>query len=348
MKTRIVISALAVLTFFSCSKSEMYPVVDTPEYISFSTYASTATKAGSSLIQSGTQLPVDAIFGVYSYQSKEGSFEGVNEAPDFMNNVSVNYQPAQTKSARADCSYAPAKQWPDEKSGKALSFFAYYPKVENSGISSKVSKGLGAFQFSVNEDASKQVDFLVSDVVADQTVSSNAGNVQFKFSHMLTRVRFSGCKSIKDDNTVVTIKSVTLKNVYSSGTLTPVYDQLSETTTFEWGNLNDKKDFALPVSESGVAMPSFPKSVEVSDNTSDGLLLMIPQSLDGVQIEVLYTTKTGSDAEVTNLITKNLSSMTKSDGVDSSWDINKTINMGLVIGLNPIEFSASVSDWFEL
>ena len=167
--------------------------------------------------------------------------------------------------------------WP---AGGTLDFYAYAPYEQTINIKDKAI----TFDYIVPDQATLQPDIMF----AHATGSKKTGTVSLGFKHALAGVKF-----VAKDVTNCTVKSITLQNLYGEGLCT--YD--TETKTFTWTMSGDKKEFSqafdvtLKEQENG-AQP-------ITDKKPETTFMLIPQSLDGVTVEVALETTSGESFTLT-------------------------------------------------
>lgn len=345
MKKMFLLAAAALVAFASCSKSDVEKAAET-KAIGFNSYTGrTVTKADASLIDKGTTaLPNAGKFVVYAYNTETGTWGtgATSTTPVFMNGVTVTYNGGGAGTS-SNYSYSPLRYWPNDEVNNKLSFFAYYPQG-GTGITppTDAPAGWGAYGFTAQTDPKNMVDFCLSKVAQDYNYTNSAsksgasaGDVKMEFYHTLTMVKFK----VKTDadyatgETTITLKSIKLAGVKTTGTLTP------DNTTAAWSALGGaatldvcKTDKTLTTSEIFV-----PTGTE-----KDDAYLMIPQTLgDDVIATIVYEVKTGTEDATTNTATVTLNT----DATVKNWDMNKNIVYTFVVGLKPIKFIAEVADW---
>ena len=339
MKKFFLIAAAAVVAFASCSKNETAPVQD--KVLGFNAYTGrTVTKADASLIDKGTTTLLDGSkFVVYAYNTGSAAWaKSVSNV--FMNNVTVTYAGGGATDPEK-YTYSPLRYWPNDEANNKLTFFAYYPQG-GTGITA-ATNGWGAYQFEAQTDPKNMIDFCMSQVAADQTYNStNSGTkgvVNMKFYHTLTMVKFK-VKTDADyatDGTTITLKSISLAGVKTTGTLTP------DNTTAAWSAQAGATP--LNVFPTGTLALSTTEAFVPTGTEKDDAYLMIPQTLgDDVVATIVYEVKTGSDDAVTNTATVKLNS----DATVTAWEMNKNIVYTFVVGLKPIQFIAEVADWADV
>ncbi|MBR6465962.1 MAG: fimbrillin family protein [Bacteroidales bacterium] len=336
MKKMFLLAAAALVAFASCSKSDVEKAAET-KAIGFNGYTGRAvTKANASLIDKGTtELLSGSKFVVYAYNT--GSAAWAKSVSDvFMNGVTVTYAGG-GKTDPTKYTYTPLRYWPNDEANNKLTFFAYYPQG-GTGITAPTN-GWGAYSFTAQTDPKNMVDFCLSEVAANQVYSStNSGTdgvVNMKFYHTLTMVKFQ-VKTDADyatDGTTITLKSISLAGVKTTGTLTP------DNTTAAWSAQAGAT--ALDVCTADKTLSTSAIFVPTGTEKNDAYL-MVPQTLgDDVIATIVYEVKTGSDAAVTNTATVQLNT----DATVKAWDMNKNIVYTFVVGLKPIKFTAEVADW---
>lgn len=329
----ILFAGAAVLALAACSKNE---VVETPDHaIGFSNYAPKVVdgRADATFVN-GNDLVSGQKFVVYGYNQKADDFSATLN-PTFMPGVQVTYNGGKTLETAGDNTYSPTRYWPKDEANNKLAFYAYYPV--STYVVPTVTEGLGSYAVTVDTDPSKNVDFLVADLVMDQAYSktNKTGAVMLNFRHQLAKVQFLVKTNVEGTDTKVTLNSLTIKQVKTTGTLTPTYGTEFSTA---WSGQADAKNFTVYSSD----MPLSTTAV-IKDTTHT--YLMVPQTLgDDVVATVVYTYQTGSDEAVTNTVDVTLNTIEASDAI-TSWKKNNYIVYTFTIGLQPIKFAATVSAW---
>lgn len=330
----IFFAGAAVLALAACSKNE---VVETNDHaIGFSNYAPKVvdSRADATLVN-GTELVSDQKFVVYGYNQKADDFSTTLN-PTFMPGVEVTYKGVNTLETAGSNEYSPTRYWPKDEANNKLAFYAYYPV--STYVVPTVTAGLGSYTVTVDTDPSKNVDFLVADLVKDQVYSSTNGTgaVMLNFKHQLAKVKFLVNTNVTDENTKVTLNSLTVKKVKTTGTLTPAY--VADFLT-AWSGQADPKDF--PVYSSDMQLSATPVIKDTAHT-----YLMVPQTLgNDVVATVVYTYQTGTDEAVKNTVDVKLKDIVSADGAITSWEKNNYIVYTFTIGLQPIKFAATVSAW---
>jgi hypothetical protein len=328
------------LAVLSCSKGDNQPEYQKP--LGFSGYtARPASKANASFVQ-GTELPSGQAFGVYAYNtgtSETFDPESISTYGKFMTDVAVTYSGGGASNPQK-YPYSPMRYWPNSKESNRLAFFAYYPH-NGAGIT---RSGFADFTVTVQDTPADQVDFMLSDVVANQMygAAGSAHNkvdvVDLKFYHMLTQVRFKG-KTDAPAGATVKVTALTLENIVNKGTLAPDAAATSSVWTEDETSTTDYtvtlKDIALP------STTVDPSAEAVALTEADQTLLLMPQTLKGA-LSITYSITTTTPARtIKETVSIPLNSLLE------KWERNNQIVYTLNIGLHPIEISASTEDWSD-
>lgn len=330
----ILFAGAAVLALAACSKNE---VVETNDHaIGFSNYAPKVVdgRADATLVN-GNDLVLGQKFVVYGYNQKAADFSTTLN-PTFMPGVEVTYNDGNTLETAGSNKYTPTRYWPKDEANNKLAFYAYYPV--STYVVPTVTAGLGSYAVTVDTDPSKNVDFLVADLVKDQVYSSTNGTgaVMLNFKHQLAKVKFLVNTNVTDENTKVTLNSLTVKKVKTTGTLTPAYETDFSTA---WSGQKTPTDFQVYSTDMVLG------STAVTNDDAH-TYLMVPQTLeDDVVATVVYTYQTGSDEAVKNTVDVKLKDIVSGDAAITSWEKNNYIVYTFTIGLQPIKFAATVSAW---
>jgi hypothetical protein len=356
---------MGCLLLASCSKNS----VETSgvEPIGFGVYAGRAvTKANAGYIDgsaTNNNIPTNGKIGVFGYfhagdytttPATAGTWSNT-AVPNLMNNVPVTASAADGKTF----TYSPDRYWPITAEDR-ISFIGYYPYADLSGsntnttgITPNVTAGFGSYNFSVNPDKTKQVDFMLSDLAMDQsqkagvcTGNVTTGTVQLVFHHMLSNVTIN-VLATPPDNGTITVTSVKVEHVKNEGVCTPSFTGTpasngATTTTFTWSSLVWNADIDL-----GTA-----NTAENSD-----VLLMIPQSFefnDAAVVTVFYDYSVPNNLGTSvnypgNKKSMQLNKCTTSGGeIINKWEMNKKYVYTINLTPDKILFTGAVSAWTYL
>lgn len=294
--------------------------------------------AGSALLRDDEQTtksepyPAGTSFGVFAYKGNMNSSNN-NLAPSFMFNVEVAYN-------GAAYTYSPIRFWPDVS--EKLTFWAYSPysaspviyKANTTTAFSSTTKGIPDIQYT----ADGQTDFLVSDIVKNQTKNSNSGLVVMPFNHALSKVDVTVNKDDPTSKYTVKLKAVRFDGIYSTAIL-----RSSEWTDHSGarGNLvlyaDDPADATddITLTASAQSLPT---------------VIPLPQDLNNAaaRLHVEFTVSfAGISHERTTAREVLLSKVFENAG--ARWDRNAHYTLELTISPDdPIEFTVSWSNWGDV
>lgn len=188
------------------------------------------------------------------------------------------------------------RYWPADKD-LTLDFYAQAPYGNPHVANVEAGEGKISFSYTVpggtgntNTDAEAQPDILFA-YAACSKAESDGGTVSLKFRHALAGVKF-----VASNVTGSTIKTITLKGLHGEGTCTYTYD--AGTGKFDWQTGRDTRDFSqtFNVELSGQQAGEQP----ITDKRPETTFMMIPQTLDGVTVEVtLVETASGKSFTLT-------------------------------------------------
>ena len=336
----IAAAALLGLIAASCSKNDVSENTTPDNAIGFGTY-SLQSKAATDLFVDGTthsNIPNGKAIGVYGYVHNGSNWatDHATATPNIFNNVPVT-------AASADgtlFNYSPSRYWPANTT-TVISFYAYYPQ-SGAGITPAVTTGMGSYAFETQALAANQVDFLVSDLEADQSKTNGKpadGSVDLKFHHMLCQVKATADASseLKGNSGYksCTVTKIEIVGVNSKGTLTPANtDGVAANTTFTWTGQNTVATYTAG---------------DPTDKAN--ILLLMPQTLPSTaKIKVTYnivfnysSDKTDATKDVT--YSNNVKEATLPTAAVLSWEKNKIYNYTIAVNLDRIEFTSSVTAW---
>lgn len=186
--------------------------------------------------------------------------------------------------------------WPS--SDYAMRFLALAPTTLASSVNCD-EKGI-SMDYTVPDEVTEQKDLLFA--LTDQPTRGDA--VPLKFGHMLTSIRVklsSGLKNVKG------VESVSLKNVYGSGTMTYALD--CDDGSFAWSNLSDKSTYTS----------TYRNGADLAAGTS--IFMMIPQNFTGDD--------GNSDAEIVLNLTDGTSRSYKLADTGKNWKAGYSVTYTL-------------------
>lgn len=176
-----------------------------------------------------------------------------------------------------------------------MKFFAYAPKDNGQYVlSGRSQAGSPTISITIPSSVDDQKDLLVAKT--DEQAGNTNTAVALTFNHALTAIKFV----CGDDMQGGTVKSVSLKNVYSKGT----YNM----GTQSWSNVGTPVTFSQTLNKSTTGTTG-----EVL-TTDAQTFMMIPQTLpDGAQLEIIFTDNSNTDHTLT------------ADIKGTAWPIGKTV-----------------------
>lgn len=183
------------------------------------------------------------------------------------------------------------RYWPADKD-LTLDFYAQAPYGNPHVANVKAGEGKISFSYTVpggtgntNTDAEAQPDILFA-YAACSKAASEGGTVSLEFGHALAGVKF-----VASDVTESTIKTITLKGLKGEGTCT--YD--AGTGTFDWQTDGDERVFSqtFNVELSGQQAE---ERQPITDKRPETTFMMIPQTLEGVKVEVTLVETASGDS----------------------------------------------------
>ena len=199
--------------------------------------------------------------------------------------------------------------WPDMK----LNFYAHAPETEL--ITNLAYSGdTIAFDYTVprgtegNKDAESQPDILFAHAACskEETTSEN-GAVPLSFAHALAGVRF-----VANDVAECTIHTITLKGLKGAGkcTYTPSAASAGSSSeekpsgTFKWDTSGEGVTFCQSFEVELDDKLTEEQEQDITDKRPETTFMMIPQSLEGVTIEISLTGADGKKYTLTGPLSK--------------------------------------------
>lgn len=192
------------------------------------------------------------------------------------------------------------RYWPADEN-LILDFYAQAPYGNPHVANVKTGERKISFSYTVpdgadNNDAEAQRDILFA-YAACSKAKSKGNPVSLEFGHALAGVKF-----VASDVTGSTIETITLKGLRGEGTCTYTYTYNAGTGKFDWQidwkTGGDKRDFSqtFNVELSGQQAE---ERQPITDKRPETTFMMIPQTLDGVTVEVTLETASGESFTLT-------------------------------------------------
>ncbi|WP_455665384.1 fimbrillin family protein [Phocaeicola sp.] len=305
------LAVVAALAMAGCSQNDLVDEIDNGGQISkveigFSSVVGKNSRAA----EVGTDELQTNGFYVYAYNIGE-SAEGTGTT-ELINNEKVTYDNGAWKSY--------TYYWPGSNYVRFYAFSSTKTslKIENSKLA-----------YTVPTTASAQEDLLVKTITQNKTTPT----VTFVFTHALTELNFSILG--KEEGLTYTVEEASLTGVKDEGS----YDYSKE----EWADLkasgSDLK-YSIPLE----IKPEV-KSTSISAQFNSGALMLLPQELTDISIEIKYTVKNDKGITVSEG-----ESITKTVPLSSSttpWTANKKIRYTLTLAndTEPIQWVATAGTW---
>ena len=349
MKTNILL-LLALPLLLGCTAEDTPHKAESsqPRAVSFGVYTTKNITRADTAMLAEPIIPSDASIGVYGYYHDNGTWH-VGAQPNFMFN-----QQATNSGGMDYYRYAPLKYWPNEDAD-CVSFMAYYPYVNTSGTAhgltpqlTNASTGLPTFLFTVDDNVKRQVDFLLSDLQANQT--RNTPVVRFVMKHATSKIEFRVVvdDAIRRDLAYFTLHDISLKKLYKEGTYTPAYDVASGQTTLTCTPKGVKKErYACKTTEAYLLLPQqLDNEARLSITydlafKSEGTTYIYDDSGNSVATDVYaYVNRTNEVQLNTLTLSENGTSVTE-------WLPGHHYIYIIRLGARRIDFTAQVVGWGE-
>lgn len=258
---KFMLAAMAALAITSCSQNEEFDAPSSKKEIGFTT-----------AVTRGTVLTTSAFgeFKAYGYAYSDDSFSSATAGTQIMDGK-------YTSSDGANWSEADSKKfyWP---SVDKVAFFGYSPIVTEAQYE-YTSPGYPAVSYTIESTIAEQADFVVAKEVTGKTIADKS--VALSFKHALAQVQFK--LKADDSNLTYKVKSVALKGLQSTGKYS--------FETNEWvasGEANN--DYTITYGTVKDVTGSTPVVLAANEE----LMILMPQTLNGVTVEVTYSTYNGA------------------------------------------------------
>lgn len=185
---------------------------------------------------------------------------------------------------------------------KNVALFAYAPYKETGSTDAWItlpvadknwSAGRPQYTVEVPQYLADQKDLCFAEATAS---SSSNGRTALNFLHAMAAVRFDIASSVA----TCTVKSITLKNVRYKGTVNPN----EGSTSGWWTSTEEKRDFSYNNGNQGI---SHTKGTQTNVFGAEKAFFMIPQSKDGITLEIVVQVGTGTQRTLTTALPANWS-----------------------------------------
>ena len=320
------IMLLAIAAMAGCSKSE---VVDTPNGDG-NTPIKLKTFVGKSVKATETKTDNLTAFQMTAYTTS-AAFPGTASTDEPTPFIASQIVSRTGESSPYSWPYTGPQYWPQ---GKKVSFFAYAPTT---GVTyaAPAAAGWPGFTYTVAAEAS-QADLVVAQRTS-QDATSNNGSVALNFNHALSQILFSA-KCANADFTAV-VKTIELSGIQNAGTYT-FATSATEGTAIEgsWSGVKGAEGYAYLTN--GTAAIAKTTSDPIAG--TNGALMLMPQTLTGAKLKVVYTVTIGSgDSEQSFDVTKENVELT------GTWapGMKYTYDLTLVSDATAITIVPGVNTW---
>ena len=196
MKKIFLIGLAATAMLASCSNDETVEMAQNTKAIGFSSFIDKSTRATDTDI---TNLGAIEVYG-------------------WRDDAQIFNAKAVTVDATGNGTYSPLQYW---EPGYTYAFEAIAPKSGENGVTFAAAKDGGTNTF-----VSDSETYLLYTKAADKTtgaeVTTDPGEVNFTFGHMLSRVKFTFKNTFPENAAAkISVKDVRITNAYKNGTITP-------------------------------------------------------------------------------------------------------------------------------
>lgn len=339
---KILFAALAALAITSCSQNEEIDAPAQKAEIKFNTAVSKALRANTTINANFTQFKAYAYSNSEDFKDATSSFNSLINGEKFEKN-GENW-------AVTDKTF----YWP--KTDK-VSFFAYSLTTDNATWKAPTIATPNAapqLTYTVATTAATQEDLLVSEKM-NQTSTTSATNLVFQ--HALTKIGFKIKGTGKNVTYTVTELSVTAKDkgtyTYKADATNPsnilgswqvASDATSQTYTLLTSAPDD--DITIAVTETESINESLITPNTADNNSTKSILMLIPQELTNVSINIKYKAEITDGGELYDLTA---TGETLKFPTSNSWDAGKALVYTLVLspGEN-LQLTGSTSDSWDL
>lgn len=310
MLKRLIIPAVLVLTLGCCTKIvQQNGPMDNTE-ISYQVI-SDRTKA---LEEYPTTVP----FVSSAWYLPQGKKWAANKADAqlYISSAVISYDHA-TKGFKAATPY----YWPKKGS---LTFMAYSP--ESAKIQITKEKGVEVTGWATN-GSDKRIDLMVADIVKDKSANGTSYSmvgVPIIFRHILSKVAVTAFIEDGVSGKEIYLNRIIFRNVYGK----------ADFNGSEWTNRGDVHDVDNTLTN--------PITLNVNKQNIIETMLLIPQNLSNVKMEIHYTIN-----DKDNNTRQDKTETISLNNHGAAWERGKCTEYQIIFGTSdhPIDFGGSVSDW---
>lgn len=196
MKKIFLIGLAATAMLASCSNDETVEMAQNTKAIGFSSFIDKSTRATDTDI---TNLGAIEVYG-------------------WRDDAQIFNAKAVTVDATGNGTYSPLQYW---EPGYTYAFEAIAPKSGENGVTFAAAKDGGTITF-VSDSETDLLYSKAADKTTGAEVTTDPGEVNFTFGHMLSRVKFTFKNTFPANAAAkISVKDVRITNAYKNGTITP-------------------------------------------------------------------------------------------------------------------------------
>lgn len=311
MLKRLIISAVLVLTLGCCTKivQQNGPTDNTEisyQVISGRTKALEAYPETVPFVSSAWYLP----------QGKKWDAHKADAQP-YISSAVIRHDDA-TNKFKAETPY----YWPKKGS---LTFMAYSPVYSPETGKIQITKdGVEVTGWATN-GSDKRIDLMVADIVKDKSANGTSYGmvgVPIVFRHILSKVAVTAFIEDGVSGKEISLNRIIFRNVYGK----------ADFNGSEWTNRGDVHDIDNTLTN--------PITLNVNKQNIIETMLLIPQNLSNVKMEIHYTINNNNNPEP-KIETISLNNH------GAAWERGKCTEYQIIFGTSdhPIDFGGSVSEW---
>ena len=345
MKKYLLFATAACAALAACTKNEVKPVNVDQEI----TYQTISTKAAEPMNENNH-------FISYAYFLEKGkkwdNDNDRNGASAYISAADISYD-SQTKCWKAASPY----YWPKQGS---LTFFAWStnnasPSLTPNKPTCSIEKGIEVSSYDIT--ANKNVDFLVAEIVKDQTqntspvANTTATGVPTVFKHTLSKLEFQvqtvdntgAGKDYSSEKIKFNVKSITLKSVKNKRAYAQTWNTGTSASSHIWSDIEETTEH-IPVTV-------FSGDVNVTKDATPldpDYKIVIPQTFDSSDLtedllEIKYNITT---SYTTPSVVESVTQTVKlSDVYPDGWEVNKLYTLLIKLSVNEIYWAPTVENW---
>jgi hypothetical protein len=334
MKKFFFIAAMVSAALISCTKNEPAPSMEAQQEITFMTAPLTKT-----LSTTQKEFAKTNVFWSWAFLSEEAyptdATTQLYIGTDTNNGALISYKDNVWKEQ------GKVHYWPKDKDSR-LTFYSYSINDENgktfttapTSLSCTYNDGIQMTGYDVV--ANKNIDFMVAEVMADQTKNETTDllmtdGVKTVFRHELSNVNFTIKTTTAYSDKTFTLNSITLNGIAATGD----FSQNPDTTDPLTGTWVVKSTDNITVGDTNTPFVDSPVSFAAPR------YLFIPQTFTDETVTIVYT------IDSTSPVSKEVVTVEKklSEIFGTAWEHGKKYTCNVKISLNEILWDPAVEDW---